>query len=135
MRAARAGAVYFVVVFALGFVLGTLRVTLLAPAVGDLAAVAIEAPLMLAAAWVVCGVLISRMDPAPTAGERVRMGIVAFAGLISAEILLAATAFGVGPAAVAAGWLAPAGALGLAAQIVFALFPMIHTAGRPRPSI
>jgi hypothetical protein len=46
--ACTAGAVCFVAVFAAGFALGVLRTTVLTPAVGRLAAAAIELPIMLA---------------------------------------------------------------------------------------
>src|SRR5690606_39056760 len=43
---------YWAAIFALGFVLGTVRTLWLAPAVGELAAVALELPVMLgASAW------------------------------------------------------------------------------------
>ena len=58
--ATRAGAAYFAIVFAVGFVLGALRVTFLAPAVGPLPAVALELPVMLAASWWTCGWLMRR---------------------------------------------------------------------------
>ncbi len=49
MRTIGAGFSYFICVFAIGFVLGPLRVLWLEPALGELPAVAIEAPIMLLA--------------------------------------------------------------------------------------
>jgi len=46
-----AALIYFAAVFSLAFVLGALRVTLIAPKVGAMAAVALELPVVLTASW------------------------------------------------------------------------------------
>ena len=46
-----AGLVYAALVFAVGFALGALRVTLIAPRLGETRAVLLEAPVMLAVSW------------------------------------------------------------------------------------
>jgi hypothetical protein len=46
---AKAGVAYAVAVFAIGFLLGTARILLLAPHVGSTIAVSVEVPLILAA--------------------------------------------------------------------------------------
>ncbi len=55
MRAVLAGVLYFGLVFALGFILGTLRVLVLEPRLGSTGAVLLELPVMLAASWLLCG--------------------------------------------------------------------------------
>ena len=50
IAALRGGVAYGLAVFAVGFVLGTVRVLLVAPATGDALAVALEIPVMLFAA-------------------------------------------------------------------------------------
>jgi len=60
--ALKAGAAYFAIVFAAGFVLGTARVLALLPFVGETAAVLIEAPLMVLASWIVSWWLTARFD-------------------------------------------------------------------------
>ena len=53
-RATKAGALYANIVFLIGFILGTIRVLLLAPRLGETTAVIAEVPVMLAASWFVC---------------------------------------------------------------------------------
>ena len=57
-RVLKAATAYFALVFAAGFVLGTLRTLWLAPALGPMLAVAAELPVMLGVSWLACG----RMD-------------------------------------------------------------------------
>ena len=113
---------YWAFVFAAGSVLGTLRVTLLAPQVGPLAAVACEVPLMLVISlWGAARVL--RRWPLAGRTARLAMGAVAFALLIAAEAALARLAFGQALSGWAQDIATPHGALGFAGQVVFALIP------------
>lgn len=50
-NATKAGVAYGLAAFAIGFLLGAVRVLRVAPAFGDLAATAIELPLMLTSCW------------------------------------------------------------------------------------
>jgi hypothetical protein len=112
---------YMLPVFAVAFLLGALRVTLVAPAIGPLAAVALEVPLVLGLSWLVAGRVLSRWPL--SASGRLAMGALAFAFLMLAELGLA-VALGQTPARFAAGLSTPPGALGLAAQIGFGLIPL-----------
>ncbi len=123
-RALRAGAFYFAIVFAAGFVLGTLRVLVLIPRWGEVAAVLAELPVMLAISWGVCRALVAHVRVAASVGARLLMGGVAFAMLITAEFGLGAFAFGRPFADQLAALQSTAGALGLAGQFVFALVPL-----------
>jgi hypothetical protein len=85
-RVLRAGAVYFALVFAAGFVLGPIRVLWLLPRVGERAAELIEMPVMLvvlvlAARWVV-----RRFGLGRAWAARLGVGLVAFALLVAAEL-------------------------------------------------
>ena len=119
---------YFAVALAFGFVFGTLRVLFLAPAIGDLAAVLVEAPVMLAVSVFAAARLIPRFGVGSRASERLSMGGIAFVLLQVAEGLLAGL---LGPGAFAddvaayveAVW-SPARMIGLAAQVGFALIPL-----------
>ncbi len=127
---ARAGFAYFAIVFAVGFLLGTLRTLILTPRIGPLAAVLVEAPLMLALAFVACRWLLVRYRIGPAAGSRLAMGGLALVLLVGAELLLAVAAFGSTPADFLLAYATPPGAVGLAAQLVFAAMPLLFR-GRP----
>jgi hypothetical protein len=123
--AVKAGAAYFALVFFAGFVLGTIRVLVLAPQVGGLAAVTIEAPVFLTASWIACGCVLARFAVPAQAGPRVVMGGVAFFLLMAAELALAA-ALGRPAREYLASFATAEGALGLAGQVLFALFPVLR---------
>ena len=127
MNALYAGAAYFASVFAAGFVLGTLRVLAVEPALGALGAVLVETPFILAASWLLYGHWIKRFAVPDDAASRIFMGGFAFALLIVAETVLAVFGFGRSLAAIAAGYSAAPGVVGLAGQILFGLFPLIQS--------
>lgn len=124
MRVIRAAIRYWLGVFALGFMLGTVRTLWLEPALGPLAAVALELPVMLAASWWWAGRVLARW-PVPSRRAALGTGLLAFALLLASEWALA-LAFG----QTGAQWLAalarPAGALGLAGQALFGLMPALR---------
>lgn len=124
--AVRAGLAYFALVFAAGFLLGTLRVLLVAPMAGELVAVLVELPFMLAISWLVCRWLIQRFAVPPETGPRFAMGSIAFVLLVAAEACLALTLFGQSFAAFLTGFDHLPGQVGLAGQIAFALMPLIE---------
>jgi hypothetical protein len=124
-RATTAGALYAITVFLIGFILGTIRVLLLAPRLGETIAVILEAPLMLAASWFVCRWCVDRLDVRRTVAARSLMGLVAFLVLMSAEVGLGAV-LGRSLADQLAAYGSAAGAIGLTAQVIFAMFPVIQ---------
>lgn len=132
MRALGAGLVYFAAVFAAGFVLGTVRTVFLVPQFGAFMAVLMELPVILAIAWWACGWIIKRVRLPEDFASRAVMGASAFVLLILAEAGLAAALQGQTIRDFAATLILPAGAAGLAGQIIFALFPVIRL---NRPSI
>jgi hypothetical protein len=126
--AIKPGLLYFALVFGLGFLLGTIR-TLFVPDMpgrSRLLGVLIELPIMLAASWMLCRFVVQRFAVPPTASARLVMGGVAFALLILAEMLVGALLFGRSPRAHFALYGEASYALGLAAQIMFALMPMLR---------
>lgn len=122
MRIARAGLVYWAVVFALGFVLGTIRVIWVIPAVGLMPATLLELPIILGASWLAAGWLVRRFAIVGS-GEALAVGALAFAILMAAECALAGVLAGQSPGQWLAGLRQPHALVGLAGQIVFALMP------------
>lgn len=124
MTAVKAGTAYFALVFTAGFALGVVRVLLLAPRIGIFFAVLLELPVILTVSWIACGWILKRFAVSARADCRLVMGGVAFVLLIAAEVMLA-SAFGSSPSAYLSSWATREGALGLAGQMVFALFPWV----------
>ena len=124
-RATKAGAFYAIIVFVIGFILGTIRVLLLAPRLGETIDVIVEAPVILAASWFVCRWCVDRLDVRRTVSGRSLMGLVAFLVLMSAEIGLGAVLGRSLGDQLAAFKLSP-GAIGLGTQVIFAMFPVIQ---------
>jgi hypothetical protein len=123
-----AGIAYFALVFALGFLLGTVRTIFVqyAPSAIRLLGVLIELPIMLSASWFICRYIISRFAVAPRVVARAVMGSLAFALLFLAELLVGALLFGRTPSEHFALYRDASYALGLAAQIAFALMPLVQ---------
>ncbi len=128
-RAIVAGILYFAAVFAIAFCLGTVRVLLVAPRLGETLAVLLELPVVLWASWACCGALVTRLAVSPRPGDRVMMGGVAFVVLQAAEALVAIFVFGRSPTVYLAAFTTLAGQLGLAGQIAFALIPLVRRRG------
>ena len=124
-RATKAGTLYAIIVFLIGFTFGTIRVLLVAPRLGETTAVIMEAPFILTASWFLCRWCVDRLDVRRTVPPRLLMGFVAFPVLMSAEVGLGAV-LGRSLVDQLAAYGSPAGAIGLAAQIIFAMFPVIQ---------
>lgn len=123
-RALIASSVYFLLLFALGFGLGTIRVMLVTPHFGVLAATLVEVPLMLAAAYFFCRWAIRRWQVPLDTPVRWAMVLWFIIILFIFEKLLGALLFG---RTVADQWTTlktAAGLIGLTAQFIAALFPV-----------
>lgn len=122
------GIAYFLLVFSLGFLLGTVRTLFVrdAPTTGRLLGVLIELPIMLSASWFLCRYVTRRFAVASMVAARAVMGGVAFALLLLAELLVGALLFGRTPSEHFVLYCDASYALGLAAQITFALMPLVQ---------
>jgi hypothetical protein len=126
-----AGFAYFALAFAAGFALGTVRLFVLVPRLGETPAVALELPVMLAVCWWLAGVVPRRLGVPRALRTRVAMGASALAWLLGAEAALAIGVLGRTPAEHAAHYGTLAGALGLAGQVAFAAFPALRRDSAP----
>lgn len=121
----KAAASYFGLVFGAGFVLGMIRVLLVAPRVGERAAELLEMPFMLAVVIVAARLVERRFALARSVGVRVRVGAVALALLLAAELLLAVVLSGRSLADYVASRDPVAGGAYVAALAVYAAMPSI----------
>lgn len=126
--AVSAGATCFAIVFAAGFVLGTVRTLVLAPRFGELVAVILEVPIMLALSWWACGWVLNRCRVPPRTPPRMAMGTVAFMLLMLAELVLA-LGFGRSMTQYASGLATSHGLIGLSGQVAFGLMPLVRRSG------
>lgn len=123
-----AGTSYFAIIFALGFLLGSVRTVTLGiwRDVDLIVAVMLELPIILAASWVCCGWIITRCSVPARHAHRLWMGLVAFGLLMAAETALALLLMGRSPTEHVASYREPAHVLGLAGQLAFAAFPLLR---------
>jgi hypothetical protein len=126
-----AGAVYFVIVFAVGFALGVPRTLWLEPALGRWPAVAMELPVILAVSWIACRWCVQRHGVAALPSHRAVMGLVAFALVMLAELVMSMFLMGRSLWQHLLAFADPAAAMGLISQMAFAMFPVVQI-WRPR---
>jgi hypothetical protein len=124
-RALTATTFYFLALFALGFVLGTIRVLFVGPQIGDLGATLLEVPLMLTAAFFLCRWAVGRWQVSPALATRWAIMLWFLVLLLLFETLLGIALFGRTLAETWAGLATPAGLVGLTAQIIAALLPLL----------
>jgi len=124
---------YGAAAFLLGTALGTIRILWVAPRLGTLGAVLAEAPVMLAASWLIARALLARC-PLASRGAALGAGLLGFAVVMACELALGRWGFGLSTGAWAATLATAPGALGLAAQALFALLPAAAWC-RPGPAL
>jgi hypothetical protein len=129
----KAGVVYALAVFALGFALGMMRLVLVAPRIGATAAVLAETPVILAASWWLSALCSREFSVEPSAAARILMGAVAFIALMCLELGLSMAVFGRSIAQYLVGFRSWPGAVGLVGQVCFAAFPLLQSAHRHSP--
>ncbi|WOE75659.1 hypothetical protein [Alterisphingorhabdus coralli] len=118
-----AATLYTLTVFAIGFLLGVLRMLVLVPAMGEMGAVLLELPVILAASAFFARLYVNRYQLRRVT-ERLITGALAFGLLMLLEIILTFLNGGS-----LASWMEKLmtahGAVGLAGQLVFALLPTV----------
>ena len=120
----RAGLIYGAAMFAVGMLLGPIRVLVLEPLLAPAMAVAVEALPMLAAMLLLAPPIARAQGVAPEARPRLAMGLSALGPVLTAEVLLALGLgrFGEWIAAFAT----PAGLVGLGLLVALALVPLLR---------
>ena len=126
VSALKAGVTYFAIVYLAGFVLGTLRVVLIAPRFGETAAVLLETPIILAVSWFAARWCTATFSVPNDVARRLLMGGVAFCLLILGELGISLFVFARSWEHTLATFLSRTGLIGLGAQVVFALLPPIQ---------
>ena len=86
MHTLKAGVIYFLLVFALGWILGPIREVWAVPHFGRLTAMLLEAAIMLLAMIVVARWVIRRFEVPQTLATTIPMGLIAIGLLFPAEI-------------------------------------------------
>lgn len=128
LRVLAAAAAYFLIVFAAGFLLGTLRTWVVAPRLGEICAVIAEIPLMLAIAWLACGWVLGKIHVRSANLDRIAVGAIALGLLLLAETLVSVALGGATLQEHLRSYAHAAPLIGLAAQLLYACFPLIRTA-------
>lgn len=123
-----AGLLYWLLIFCLGFIMGTLRVSTLEPALGRLQAVLVELPVMLLASWLAAHWLLRR-HAIHRPREALAMGMAALLLLFVSEVILAYFLDGTSPAQWFTSMARPSGILGLTGQIAFGFMPWLIRSG------
>ena len=124
-----AGALYFLLVFATGFALGTIRVLWLEPRLGVMVAELLEMPFMLVAIILAARWVVARF--AVPLNRRIPMGLVALGLLIVAEATLVLGLRGLTLADYLATRDPVSGSVYLAMLVVFTLMPAWVSRRRP----
>lgn len=113
---------YFAIAFGAGFALGTVRVLVLVPRLGERAAELAEAPVMLAVT-VLAARFVVRRFPSPVRGDHLRSGLAALGLLLAVEFSVVLGLRGLSVKAYLATRDPVAGAAYLALLCAFALMP------------
>jgi len=125
-RVLRAGAVYFALVFAAGFLLGSIRVPLLVPRLGERIAELLETPVMLVVIFFSSRHVVRRFALTSHARLSLVVGLVALVLLLAAEVLLAFAIAGRSVLEYISGRDPVSGTVYLASLLLYAALPWLH---------
>jgi hypothetical protein len=125
MRVLKAGGLYFALVFAAGFVMGSIRLLWLVPRFGARTAELMEAPIMLAAIVAAARWIAGRPGAPSTRSSRLGMGCLALGLLLTAEFTWVLWLRALSIAAYLAGRDPVSGTVYYAMLGVFAVMPLL----------
>lgn len=118
------GLAYFAIIFGFAFAMGVGRTLVLAPQLGETAAVLLEIPILVFASWLVARrVTNGRFF---TFGQLLSIGAIAFTLTLVSEALLADVIRGQSISQWAVSLSTPLGLIGLGGQLVSALMPTLR---------
>ena len=126
IRSLLAGVAYFAIAFAAGVAMGLVRIVWLMPAIGELTALALELPIILAFSWWLSSWLVRLIRVPAAAGNRLAMGWTAFALLMLAELIVSVQLAGSGVGEHFMDYLSAPGLLALLGQVAFAFIPVLQ---------
>jgi hypothetical protein len=127
MRIFKAGVIYFLLLFALGWILGPIRELWAVPRFGRMTALLVEAIIMLIAMIVAAGWVTLRFDVPQTLGSTIPVGLVALAILAPAEIAGVLWVRGQSLQDYTASFVTAPGVISLVMFVLFAVMPTVVT--------
>ena len=127
MRVLKAGVIYFLLLFALGWILGPMGELWAVPRFGRMTALLVEAIIMLIAMIVAAGWVTLRFDVPRTLGSTIPVGLVALVILAPAEIAGALWVRGQSLQDYAASFVTGPGLISLVLFVLFAVMPTLVT--------
>ncbi|RPH67287.1 MAG: hypothetical protein EHM83_01945 [Burkholderiales bacterium] len=122
----RSAAVYFGIVFGVGFMLGSVRVPFVVPWLGERSAELAEMPLMFIAIFLAAGYVVRRYGVSVTPRGWALVGVAALALLVCAELLLAVALAGRGVGEYIASRDPVSGSVYLGMLLAFAVMPWLR---------
>ena len=122
----QAGAAYFALVFAAGFLLALIRIPFLVPRLGERVAELLEAPLMLVVIFIASRYVVHRFTLAASARLSIAVGMLALVLLLAAELLLAVALEGRSVAAYISDRDHISGSVYLASLLLYAVLPWLQ---------
>lgn len=125
MRSFKPAALYFALVLGAGFVLGSIRVPLLVPRLGERYAELLEMPIMFLVIVMAARYVVRRFSLPARLAVRLQMGFAALGMSVLAELLLATVLQGRSLAAFIASRDPVSGSVYLGMLLLFALMPAI----------
>jgi hypothetical protein len=125
-RILKAGLAYFALVFAPGFLLGTVRVPFLVPHLGVWVAELLEMPVMFVVILLSARFVVRRFELPASAAVRLTVGIISLALLVGAELSLAVALQGQPLGQYIASRDPVSGGVYIAMLMLYAAMPLIH---------
>ena len=130
MRALKAGVIYFLLVFAVGWILGPIRELWAVPHFGRMAATLSEAVIMLIAMMVAARWVIRRFEVPQTLSDTLSIGLIAIGLLFPAEIAGVVWVRGLSLREYLASFVTAPGVISLLMFLFFGAMPTLVTLGR-----